>query len=187
MELNQDAYYALLDTKQWNDFRRKFIRDKGYRCEICGKIKKSGLQVHHIRYYAGRKPWDYSDDVLQCLCIDCHRKLHLELHDRGMKIPVLDDSGERIYPKDSECCQHCGGSGFKEDFSYLLGGICFYCFGTGLRFAHRYTPLEARYYSLRIYHQWLRHNELSEEDMENARFSSAEDIEKWLLSMNDNQ
>lgn len=186
MDIMKDGYYALLDSPLWKEFRLGFIRRNGSVCVRCGGHRRP-LQVHHKRYYAGRKPWDYSDDDLECLCIDCHRKTHLELIDRGRKIPVYDSDENQMTIPDDQCCRYCGGSGFKEDFPYLLGGLCFHCFGTGIRFVHRYSPSEAIQYGRRIYNQWLAHHESSSGEVDSERFSCPDDVTRWLLSMNDTQ
>lgn len=187
VELFKDTYYTLLDSRMWKDFRREFLQKRNFTCEKCGKLLKVGLQVHHKRYYAGRKPWEYGDEDLQCLCVDCHRQLHLELIDRGRRIPVYDSDENPYTVPDEQCCRYCGGSGFKEEFLYLLGGICFHCFGTGIRYIHKYSPDEARRYSYRIFNQWLKHHEGETGEVDSSRFESPSDVERWLLSMNGRQ
>ncbi len=187
MDLMKESYYLLLDAPLWKTFRQEFVRSKGYTCEKCGRRLQHGLQVHHKVYRAGRKPWEYGYSDLQCLCVDCHRQLHTELFDAGRKIPVYDDEGNRSSIPDEACCRHCGGEGFVRDYSHLLGGICFWCFGTGMRFVHRYSKDEARRYSYRIYNQWLARQESIGREVTSERFTCAGDVERWLLSMNERQ
>ena len=187
MELSQETYTLLLDTPIWKKFRLGFINARGHVCEKCGKTLQYGLVVHHKVYRVGHKPWEYDYSDLQCLCINCHRILHEELAINGKRIQVLDDNGIRTHIPDELCCIHCGGSGFKEDLRHLLGGLCFWCFGTGIRFAHRYTKLEARRYGYRIYNQWVAYHE-SVPFGDAPKFEKGpEDVVKWLLSMNDKQ
>ena len=188
-DILKDAYYAMLTTEHWKAFRQNFIERKNYTCELCGKSKADGavLQLHHKCYRAGKRPWVYPDSDLQCLCIDCHRKVHIELHDQGKRIPVYDSDGTPAYIPSWLTCQHCGGSGFFDDFPYLLGGLCFYCFGTGMRYSHFYSPEEAKEYSFKIYNQWILHREKLQKEYDSPTFSGPEDVEKWLLSMNEHQ
>lgn len=187
MDLMKESYYALLDTPTWKAFRLDYFRRKGNTCEICHRHLKRGLQVHHRRYFAERKPWEYSDADLQCLCTDCHRALHMDLVSRGKTIPVYDDVGNPFVVPDEACCRFCGGSGFKEEYPALLGGLCFRCFGSGLRYVHRYTRDEARRYSFKIYNQWLTRHEDQYGKVNSDLFKSAADVEHWLLSLNDKQ
>ena len=185
MELMKESYYLLLDSPLWKRFRREYLLRVGYKCQICGSERR--LQVHHRRYYAGMKPWEYSDDDLMCLCTDCHRKVHLDLIDAGRKIPVYDSGGNPLKIPDDAVCSRCGGTGFMEDFTYLLGGICFYCFGTGMRHVHYYTEEEAKVYGLKLYNQRLAHREKMLPKGEAIDDRSPEGFAKWLLSMNSKQ
>lgn len=191
MELNKESYYSLLESRPWRAFRHAFFKKKGYTCERCHRHLERGLVVHHKRYFAGHKPWEYADDDLQCLCTACHQAVHVELNDRGLKIPVYDSHGAKLLKiPDSQKCYNCAGTGFIEEFPYYLGGICFRCFGTGMRKVHRYTADEARRYGQRFYNQWRarRENHNGEiEDEWSRTFTCAEDAQRWFLEMNDKQ
>ncbi len=188
MELNKDSYYALLNSPLWKRFRLDVIKKKGYKCEKCGRVLKRGLCVHHRRYRAGKKPWEYPMSDLQRLCAKCHSETHINLLKRGKRILVWDSNGkETIDIPMEKRCKHCGGTGFKEDFQYLMGGLCFYCFGTGIRNIHYYSRLEARFYSYKIYNQWLAHHEDDEGNVDSEKFSSRSNVEDWLLSINNLQ
>lgn len=36
------------------------------------QLKSSDLEVHHLRYFSSRNPWDVEDDDLVTLCHSCH-------------------------------------------------------------------------------------------------------------------
>lgn len=187
MTFSRDTYYALLESPHWDAFRRRIIAERGHTCEICGKQRERGLQVHHKRYIEGLKPWEYRDADLMCLCSECHHELHLSLAEEGRKIPLVDASGKPFVPAPEDACPHCGGTGLMEDFPYLMGGLCFHCFGTGLIGLHRYTPGELKKYSLKIYHDWIGHHESESWFRERAdlrRFKSQADVRAWLEEIN---
>lgn len=62
----------------WRQRRRDEIRIRAnYRCEICSRADQF-LNVHHVHYIGGRKPWEYPDELLVCLCDECHGEWHEE-------------------------------------------------------------------------------------------------------------
>lgn len=191
MEQTKITYYALLETKPWKEFREKFLKERNYTCEECGRQLKYGLVVHHKRYYAGHKPWEYGPDDLQCLCVRCHEAVHSENSEKFRKIHVYDSKGELLQKvPDSMVCRYCAGEGRLEKFSKLMDGLCFRCFGTGLRFVHRYSPEEARLFGMKFYHQWRKNKENSSGEVPedwSSKFLSPSDVTKWLLEMNDKQ
>lgn len=72
-------YSELLDSWQWKEYRRAVLSIKGHACEMCG-FEGGGpvpLQIHHVRYINGLKPWQYDNpDDIQVLCGLCHTKVH---------------------------------------------------------------------------------------------------------------
>lgn len=87
-----------------------------------------GLNVHHKYYISGKSPWEYDDDALITLCEDCHRKTHEINH-----IPIYKDiKGGRIFIKNAETCDRCGGSGYLPQYEHVENGICFKCWGEGV-------------------------------------------------------
>lgn len=84
----------LADTR-WLVRRREILNRDGYRCLLCGDKDDillghhAVLNVHHLRYKTGRKPWEYPDCDLVTLCSKCHstiHKLEIELEARKSKI-----------------------------------------------------------------------------------------------------
>ena len=92
------------------------------------------LNIHHKYYIAGRYAWEYDDNVLETLCIDCHEKVHLE-----NEIFVYNQVGDKMYK--AENCQRCGGSGYLKEYYYYKNGVCFNCYGEGVVFNDSHTIL----------------------------------------------
>lgn len=67
-------YYDQLETKEWKDFRKLVFSSRGKVCEKCGA--KTHLQVHHPKYVAGRKAWEYPVSEVRVLCRHCHQQVH---------------------------------------------------------------------------------------------------------------
>jgi len=65
------AYKDDLKTPQWRDKRYEIIQLAGNKCEYCSDEHKL-LEVHHGVYLKGRRAWEYPNEVLYCLCRDCH-------------------------------------------------------------------------------------------------------------------
>ena len=68
------SYTQLLKTKKWKEKRKEIFKLKGKVCSKCGATKK--LQVHHLYYQDGKKPWEYPNEALVVLCKDCHKESH---------------------------------------------------------------------------------------------------------------
>ncbi len=63
-------FFELYKHPLWQKRRREIIEKANYKCEDCGV--ELGLQVHHIIYLRGKKPWEYGDELLRCFCDECH-------------------------------------------------------------------------------------------------------------------
>lgn len=62
-----------------------------FSCKQCGRSALDGtiLNVHHIKYKRGAKPWEYADEDLITLCEECHHATHEQkksLDSIGVKI-----------------------------------------------------------------------------------------------------
>ena len=72
------GYEETLRNPRWQKKRLGVLERAGWRCEWCGG-RDEELQVHH-GYYGKtaegerRKPWEYPDESLYCLCDSCHEK-----------------------------------------------------------------------------------------------------------------
>lgn len=71
----QAEYAELLKKLQWQKRRLQMLEKADWRCVECG-AEDQQLHVHHKRYIAGAKPWEYGDEDLAVLCEQCHEKAH---------------------------------------------------------------------------------------------------------------
>lgn len=69
-------YQDLLKDPRWQRRRLERMQQADFKCECCGKGHET-LNVHHLRYVAGRMPWEYEDADLSVLCESCHELQHL--------------------------------------------------------------------------------------------------------------
>jgi hypothetical protein len=46
-----------------------------FRCENCDDGEKT-LNVHHGYYEKDKMPWEYENEMLRCLCENCHKERH---------------------------------------------------------------------------------------------------------------
>ena len=67
-------YHQSLKDGRWQRRRLEIMERDGFKCCDCGTTDE--LNVHHIQYIAGRKPWEYDDEDLITLCEKCHKKRH---------------------------------------------------------------------------------------------------------------
>lgn len=68
------SYSDKLKDPRWQKKRYHILhRDHG-RCVLCDERKY--LHVHHKKYIEGKNPWDYPDELLITICINCHRLIH---------------------------------------------------------------------------------------------------------------
>ena len=71
----QAEYAELLKKPQWQKRRLQMLEKAGWKCVECG-AEEQQLHVHHKRYIAGAKPWEYEDEDLAVLCETCHDMAH---------------------------------------------------------------------------------------------------------------
>lgn len=62
---------AFRRTKQWKDFRKKLIEERGTYCQCCGKKTKL-LQLHHVDKSLENYQ-DLNPDKFFLLCAMCHK------------------------------------------------------------------------------------------------------------------
>ena len=89
MDTSANSYNRLLHTKEWQKYRlRVFINKKAY-CHNCGN--REHLQIHRLRYYEDKLPWEYDMEDVVVLCNKCHYDVHfnnLVLKDEPFKREV---------------------------------------------------------------------------------------------------
>ena len=72
MDEDRRTYREKLLDPRWQRVRlRVFARD-GWSCVACGETSRT-LHVHHLRYEAGKEPWESPPGALTTLCELCHR------------------------------------------------------------------------------------------------------------------
>ena len=82
------SYYELLRDPRWQRRRLEIMQRDDFECTDCGD-KENPLNVHHVRYKRGRKPWEYDDCDLETLCEDCHAE---QTRQTGRLNDLLDPS-----------------------------------------------------------------------------------------------
>ncbi len=62
---------------RWQKLRLKVMERDNWTCQNCD-VSGEGetLNVHHIYYESGKRPWEYDDSVLITWCEDCHKTIH---------------------------------------------------------------------------------------------------------------
>ena len=73
-------YSEKLKDPRWQKKRLKIMNRDKFTCKLCEDVKTT-LNVHHKEYIKDNDPWDYPDNLLITLCMDCH----YELNDRELK------------------------------------------------------------------------------------------------------
>lgn len=69
------TYREQLLHPNWQRRRLEILSLHGFRCAACEAADKT-LHVHHKAYVKGRMVWEYGDDELTALCVDCHASEH---------------------------------------------------------------------------------------------------------------
>ena len=72
------TYSEDLQHPLWQQRRLRVLDAANWTCVRCGCFTRQ-LHCHHKAYIPGRKPWDYPDELLECLCNGCHDKAHVQL------------------------------------------------------------------------------------------------------------
>lgn len=65
------GYSEKLKDPRWQRKRLEILQRDDFRCRSCERNDKT-LHVHHSYYENGKSPWEYPDDALLTLCVDCH-------------------------------------------------------------------------------------------------------------------
>jgi len=69
------SYSELLKDPRWQKKRLKVLERDEWKCNKCGD-KSQQLHVHHKKYIHGKKPWEYTFNMLETLCAECHKDHH---------------------------------------------------------------------------------------------------------------
>lgn len=106
-------YVDLLKRPEWFARRAEVIEAAGNECQGCG-IHGAAFQVHHLYYLRGRKPWEYPDDALQCLCASCHTQAGLLNEELQFLIGHLDNHEKLFAFLKREIAEKVGGRALHE-------------------------------------------------------------------------
>jgi len=71
-ELKAMPYHEYLSTNEWDVIRKHYLKEAGYKCQLCN-AEGVELHVHHKTYE--RRGEEHPDDLI-ALCKDCHAKVH---------------------------------------------------------------------------------------------------------------
>ena len=71
-------YAERLKHPLWQRKRLHVLQRADWTCQACGSTSTQ-LHAHHKVYIKGRLPWDYPDNLLECLCDPCHERAHAHL------------------------------------------------------------------------------------------------------------
>jgi hypothetical protein len=69
--MEKKTYSEKLKDPRWQKMRLQILERDEWCCQRCFESEKT-LHVHHLRYIPGRDPWDYGQDLLITLCMECH-------------------------------------------------------------------------------------------------------------------
>jgi hypothetical protein len=84
----ESGYQKLLRDPRWQKKRLEVLEAAEWRCQDsqCNRDDLT-LEVHHLYYIRGQKPWEYPPDAFLALCSGCHtRRQTLE---RALKIEMM--------------------------------------------------------------------------------------------------
>lgn len=69
-------YSEKLKDPRWQKIRLQVFERDEWTCQSCGS-KERNLQVHHLKYFSGKDPWEYELHFLITYCDQCHETEHL--------------------------------------------------------------------------------------------------------------
>ncbi len=73
--MTKQEYAELRRRPERQKKRLEIMEHANWRCQICGG-KDNTLHCHHSYYTKGKKPWQYPDGSIICICDGCHEKIH---------------------------------------------------------------------------------------------------------------
>lgn len=92
--MTKEEYHQLLKDGRWQRRRLEIMQRDDFKCTKCGTT--NDLNVHHLRYIDGRKPWEYEDADLVTLCGDCHKATHEEMERERQEEIEYDEGSWRV-------------------------------------------------------------------------------------------
>lgn len=95
------TYSELLRSPLWQKKRLEIMQRDDFACQHCGS-EDNELQVHHLVYHKGAKPWEYDNSELITLCSHCHE--------------VETEAKSQHYETFKEICKLGREVGFSEQY-----------------------------------------------------------------------
>lgn len=89
--MEKKSYAELLKDPRWQKKRLEIMQRDNFTCQHCLATEKS-LQVHHLVYEKGKKPWEYENDELITLCERCHQNEECENSDSYVLFKELKEA-----------------------------------------------------------------------------------------------
>jgi hypothetical protein len=92
-------------SNEWKEFRESVLDVDNYECVRCNRRAVEGaiLQVHHLKYLPGKKPWQYPLESVETLCKRCHAVEHSKVEpNRDWTLIDIEDLGDLVGE-----CEYC--------------------------------------------------------------------------------
>lgn len=97
MSKTKSNYSEKLRDPRWQRRRLEIFQRDNFTCQSCHSDSKT-LNIHHLKYFPGREPWEYEDHYLVTYCEKCHETEHLIGNDiRGILLELI--RADEIYIK----------------------------------------------------------------------------------------
>lgn len=126
MKNNKKLYQNI----EWFSFAERIKTRDNFKCLKCGRnTAETILQVHHINYILGKKPWQYPLSDCITLCKGCHAIEHGHIEpNKGWVLISIEDLGDLIGVCERKNCntsiryEHLT---YHPKFGYkILGSTC---------------------------------------------------------------
>lgn len=77
----KEQWEKWLKEKDWDIKRIEILMRDNWKCQVSGcGARIDNIQVHHLYYIQGLKPWEYSNDCLTSLCGKHHAEYHQKVN-----------------------------------------------------------------------------------------------------------
>ena len=80
---------SIWNDTRWMELRAKIFARDDYKCRYCGRANVP-IIGHHLAYVKGKCVWEYPEEMIVTLCIDCHEKHHAKYGVR--KFPTVESA-----------------------------------------------------------------------------------------------
>lgn len=111
------TYAEMLRDPRWQKRRLEVLNAAGWMCSSCFD-ETTELHVHHVRYKWNRKPWEYPDEELSCLCKKCHSEETAAWSMLRDELMLIGVSARMFVPL---VVGHLSGHGFLGPRDELIG------------------------------------------------------------------